>query len=198
MATGDSRGLLSRSAIRLSRFHGITAQQTLSPWARSTRFAACWASSAGPTIRDIAVKVPLGKFVDDEAGRKRFSREAETWSGLIHPHIVRAFDVRDDQTTDCRPAVFMDYCQGGSLADRLRGSLPLPMADYRFRCSRRPMSATTAASSGNLPVCSLEKTNWPSADSSKQPPDAGSSSRLDSFCLYSDNSLAARLTALGS
>lgn len=81
------------------------------------------------THREIAVKVPLGKFVDDEDCRKRFTREAEIWSGLIYPHIVQAFDVRDDQTTDYRPAVFMNLCQGGSLADRLRRGMPLPMAD---------------------------------------------------------------------
>jgi serine/threonine protein kinase len=81
------------------------------------------------TQRDIAIKVPLGKFVDDDGGRKRFAREAEIWSGLVHPHIVHTFDVRDDQTTDYRPAVFMDYCDGGSLADRLRNGPPLSMAD---------------------------------------------------------------------
>jgi tetratricopeptide (TPR) repeat protein len=81
------------------------------------------------TQREIAVKVPLGKFVDDDEARKQFAREAEAWTGLIHPHIVHAFDVRDDQTTDYRPAIFMDYCDGGSLADRLRNGPPLSMGD---------------------------------------------------------------------
>ncbi|MFO7905339.1 MAG: protein kinase domain-containing protein [Planctomycetota bacterium] len=90
------------------------------------------------TQRVVAVKVPLDefrngklvrRFVDDEDARKRFSWEAEAWTELIHPHIVHAFDIRDDQTTDYRPAVFMDYCDGGSLADRLLQGPPLSIPD---------------------------------------------------------------------
>lgn len=81
------------------------------------------------TQRMVAVKVPLGKFVDDADARKRFAREAEAWTGLIHPCIVHAFDVRDDQTTDYRPAILMDYCDGGSLADRVHNGPPLSMKE---------------------------------------------------------------------
>jgi len=81
------------------------------------------------TEREVAVKLPLGSFVDNENARKRFAREAQTWIELIHPHIVRAFLVRDDQATDYRPAIFMDYCDGGSLADRLHCGVPLSMID---------------------------------------------------------------------
>jgi len=81
------------------------------------------------TQKKVAIKVPLGGFVEDEAARQRFAREAEAWTELIHPHIVHAFDVKDDQTTDYRPAIFMDYCEGGSLAARLeRGRVPLAEA----------------------------------------------------------------------
>ena len=79
------------------------------------------------TQRKVAVKVPLGKFVDDEDAKKRFTREAEAWTGLIHPHIVHAFDVRDEQSTDYRPAIFMDYCDGGSLSDRICNGQRLSM-----------------------------------------------------------------------
>ena len=71
------------------------------------------------TQRKVAVKVPLGKFVSDEDAKKRFTREAEAWTGLIHPNIIHAFDVRDNQSTDYRPAIFMDYCDGGSLSNRI-------------------------------------------------------------------------------
>ncbi len=82
------------------------------------------------THRKVAVKVPLGRFVDDPVARKQFTREAEAWTELVHPHIVHAFDVRDDQTTDYRPVIVMDYCDGGSLHDRIhgRGGLSLPDA----------------------------------------------------------------------
>jgi serine/threonine protein kinase len=79
--------------------------------------------------REVAVKVPLGKFVDDPDARKRFAREAKSWIRLVHPNIVHAFDVRDDWTTDSRPAIFMDYCDGGSLAERLRQDIPLSLPD---------------------------------------------------------------------
>jgi len=85
------------------------------------------------TQREVAVKVPQdkksGKFVDDPMAKEDFMREVEAWRGLIYPHIVHAFHVRDDQTTDCRPAVFMDYCDGGSLAERLRRGPPLSVPD---------------------------------------------------------------------
>lgn len=81
------------------------------------------------TQREIAVKVPLGKFLDDPALQKYFMNEAKLWSRLIHPHIVCVIDVYDFQTTGDLPAIFMDYCDGGSLADRLRSGPPLLMAD---------------------------------------------------------------------
>jgi serine/threonine protein kinase len=81
------------------------------------------------TQRNVAVKVPLGKFVEDKDAQDHFVREGEAWMELVHPHIVRAFDIRDDETTDYRPAMFMDYCQGGSLAERLAGQTPLPFPD---------------------------------------------------------------------
>lgn len=67
------------------------------------------------THRDIAVKVPLGREEFDERGRKRVLRfvdspsakagllgEVRAWIELAHPHVVRAFDVRDDASTICR------------------------------------------------------------------------------------------------
>ena len=81
------------------------------------------------TQKKVAIKVPLGKFVDDEGARKRFAREAEAWTGLIHPHIVHAFDVRDEQATDYRPAIFMDYCDGSSLKERIYNNKKLSMPD---------------------------------------------------------------------
>lgn len=81
------------------------------------------------TQRKVAVKLPLGKFVDDEDAKKRFAHEAEAWTDLIHPNIVHAFDVRDEQSTDDCPAIFMDYCDGGSLADRIKNGFRLSMTE---------------------------------------------------------------------
>ena len=71
------------------------------------------------THRDVAVKVPLGRFVEDERARRLFPEEGRAWTKLVHPNIVHVFHVRDDETTDYRPAIFMDYHEGGSLADQL-------------------------------------------------------------------------------
>ena len=93
------------------------------------------------THRDIAVKVPLGRWEFDRTGTRRLVRfvdspeakqglieEVRHWIGLAHPHLVQAFDVKDDETTDYQPAIFMDYCDGGSLAGRIYGQQPVPLA----------------------------------------------------------------------
>ena len=92
------------------------------------------------TQRDIAVKVPLGRwefdptgtrrlvrFVDSPQAKKDLVEEVRHWIGLVHPHVVRAFDVIDDQTTDYQPAIFMDLCDGGSLAARIYRGQPLSL-----------------------------------------------------------------------
>jgi tetratricopeptide (TPR) repeat protein len=55
--------------------------------------------------------------------------EVRSWIGLAHPHVVQAFDVRDDETTDYHPAIIMDFCAGGSLAGRIYGGRPLSVAE---------------------------------------------------------------------
>ena len=72
----------------------------------------------------IAIKCPQGSFLDNVVARQCFAREAEAWTKLTHPNIVRAFDIRDDKTTDYRPAIFMQYCDRGSMADRLKDRGP--------------------------------------------------------------------------
>src|SRR5262249_44920630 len=48
--------------------------------------------------------------------------EAETIARLSHPNIVQVFEVGEAQGT---PYLALEYCPGGSLADRLRET-PLP------------------------------------------------------------------------
>ena len=91
--------------------------------------------------RDIAVKVPLGRWELDPSGTRRLVRfvdspqakkdlvdEVRHWIGLVHPHVVRAFDVIDNETTDYQPTILMDYCDGGSLAGRIYRGQPLSVA----------------------------------------------------------------------
>ncbi len=85
------------------------------------------------TGRPVAIKVPVAYVKDQERGGQQpihfaehpwlkeiFLREVRTWMTLSHPHVVEAFDVRDDDSTDYLPAVCMQYCAGGSLAAFLR------------------------------------------------------------------------------
>jgi serine/threonine protein kinase len=55
--------------------------------------------------------------------------EVRNWIGLAHPHVVRAFDVIDDQSTDYLPVIFMDYCDGGSLAGWIYSGEALTLAE---------------------------------------------------------------------
>src|SRR5262249_29559112 len=50
--------------------------------------------------------------------RARFQREAEAVAGLRHENIVRVYDVGDHEG---RPYFTMEYVEGGSLAQKIRG-----------------------------------------------------------------------------
>jgi tetratricopeptide (TPR) repeat protein len=62
-----------------------------------------------------AVKSPQPKNLVGADGKEMFVREAETWANLAeHPHIVTCRFVR---TLAGIPRIFIDYIEGGSLAD---------------------------------------------------------------------------------
>ncbi len=69
--------------------------------------------------RPVALKMLLtGVFASPEE-RARFLREAEAEAGLSHPHIVQVHQVGDH---DGRPYYTMEFVEGGSLAEKLRGT----------------------------------------------------------------------------
>ncbi|MDH3705708.1 MAG: serine/threonine protein kinase, partial [Acidimicrobiia bacterium] len=73
--------------------------------------------------RTVAVKVI--QAVGDEASARRFAREARALGQLSeHPGIVTVYDV--GRTPTGQPYLIMQFCEAGSLQDRLHRSGPLP------------------------------------------------------------------------
>lgn len=75
--------------------------------------------------RDVAVKFPLG----DEPSKKsdkRFRREVEALSKLVHPNIVSALDAGYQ---DNRCYLVMEYVQGTNLSTHVRENGPMPFVD---------------------------------------------------------------------
>src|SRR4051794_21836020 len=78
-----------------------------------------------PAGRSVALKrVPLSGSADEMAeARRRILREAEVLRSLHHPGIVSLLDVLDDGDD---LVLVMPHLSGGTLADRVRLSGPLP------------------------------------------------------------------------
>jgi serine/threonine protein kinase len=77
--------------------------------------------------RTVAVKLLNGRM-DDAATLRRFQRECQALGAVSgHPNIVPVYDAGG--TPDGQPYLVMDYVRGGSLADRLARSGPLPWPD---------------------------------------------------------------------
>jgi hypothetical protein len=68
--------------------------------------------------RELAVKV-----VHSGGARTRFDREVRAMAALEHPHVVRVYEVGH---CDQGPFFSMELMPGGSLADRIRRTGPLP------------------------------------------------------------------------
>src|SRR5262249_9374701 len=81
--------------------------------------------------RLVALKTILTGPQADAEERTRFQTEAEAVARLQHPNIVQIFEVGEGRMGDAGPVVpyfAMELVEGGSLADRLRGS-PLSPGD---------------------------------------------------------------------
>jgi serine/threonine-protein kinase len=76
--------------------------------------------------RRVALKLLPSELVNDKSYLERFQREARAAASLDHPHIVRAHDF--DQAGNVHYLV-MEFVDGPSLANLVKQSAPLPLAD---------------------------------------------------------------------
>jgi WD40 repeat protein/tetratricopeptide (TPR) repeat protein len=73
--------------------------------------------------RPAALKMILSGHYASPEELARFRREAEAIARLCHPHIVQVYEVGE---YDGRPFFSLEFVDGGTLATRLRASLPEP------------------------------------------------------------------------
>jgi len=79
--------------------------------------------------RTVAVKV-LATLNLDDAARERFERECQAMGALSdHPNIVTVYGAGFTTGQQSRPYLVMAYLAGGSLAERIAQSGPLPWQD---------------------------------------------------------------------
>ncbi|ODS52581.1 MAG: hypothetical protein ABS36_16145 [Acidobacteria bacterium SCN 69-37] len=71
--------------------------------------------------RQLAIKLLRD---DDDDLRERFAREARAAARLRHPNIVTIFDVGEH---DGQPFIAMEYIQGQTLAEVVRGNVAMPL-----------------------------------------------------------------------
>ncbi len=73
--------------------------------------------------RVVALKMILDDCRDRPQEYARFLSEAEVIAGLNHPNIVQIYEIGE---AEGRPFFSLEFVEGGNLAQRLRGSDPLP------------------------------------------------------------------------
>jgi hypothetical protein len=98
--------------------------------------------------RTVAVKLLNGRL-DDEATLRRFRRECQALGAVAgHPNIVPVYDAGG--TPAGQPYLVMDYVRGGSLADRLQRTGPLPWTEVASIGVRLAGALHTAHAAGVL------------------------------------------------
>ncbi|MEY2939850.1 MAG: hypothetical protein RIS58_837 [Actinomycetota bacterium] len=88
-------------------------------------FSTVYRAHQNAQSRDVAIKV-LNVDVQDEVQRARFERECAA-TGRIgsHPNVMTVYE--SGITAEGKPYIAMELCEGGSLADRIAQSGPLPL-----------------------------------------------------------------------
>ena len=92
--------------------------------------------------RFVAIKMILSASHASSDRRARFTHEAKTIALLKHPHVVQVYDYGSHEG---KPFFSLEYLEGGTLADKLRGepqapAQAAPMVESSPRRCRRPTS----------------------------------------------------------
>ena len=88
--------------------------------------ASVWAAEDAVLGRLVAVKVLASHIAADPSARTRFEREARTAAKVsAHPNVVTIYDVGEHGGI---PFIVMELYEGGSMAERLRGTIPRQQA----------------------------------------------------------------------
>ena len=76
--------------------------------------------------REVAIKLLPQSFLRDDKFVVRFKREAQVAANLEHPHIVRIYQIGEEENL---VYFVMSYIPGGSLSDQIKEHGPLPIDD---------------------------------------------------------------------
>jgi eukaryotic-like serine/threonine-protein kinase len=81
-----------------------------------------WLAEDTELDRDVAIKILHDRFAQDKEFVQRFQREAQSAAGLQHPNVVGIFDRGSFLDTYF---IAMEYVDGPSLKDLVKGGMPL-------------------------------------------------------------------------
>ncbi len=94
--------------------------------------------------RSVALKVLNTEELATDEQRTRFLREARVAAAIRHPNVATIYEV--GETDDGRPYIIMEYCEGETLAQRLRRR---PLDSGEFLAIARQITAGVAAAHDN-------------------------------------------------
>lgn len=80
----------------------------------------------GTQAQTVAVKLLRSEFVDDAAVTSRFMDEARIAARILHPNVMRIFDVQ--RAEDGTPYLVMELLEGQSLASLMKTHARLPVS----------------------------------------------------------------------
>jgi eukaryotic-like serine/threonine-protein kinase len=110
-----------------------------------------WRAKDQVLARTVAVKLLHPHLASDEAFLERFRTEALAAARLTHPNVVATYDTGSERTEDGvhRHFIVMEYCGGGTLADRLAAQGPME-ADQVLRIGETIAGALAYAHSNEI------------------------------------------------